>query len=61
MIFGIHYQILTSIDKVINKCGRTGWGPSPTHMKWVYTGITHLKITYGAIMWANKASNHKKA
>ncbi len=36
------------------------WGPNPAHMKWVYTGIIHPKITYGTIVWANKASNHQK-
>ena len=35
-------------------------GPGLTNMKLVYTGIICPKITYGAIIWANKASNHQK-
>ena len=37
------------------------WGPSPSHMRWVYTGIIRPKITYGAIVWANKARNHQRS
>lgn len=31
------------------------WGPIPGLMRWAYTGIIRPMITYGAIVWANKA------
>ncbi len=36
------------------------WGPNPYLVRWVLTGIVRPRITYGAIVWAKAASNHKK-
>ncbi len=36
------------------------WGPSPCIMKWIYLGIMHLKIIYGAIVWASCSTYYKK-
>ena len=36
------------------------WGPNPYLTRWVLTGIVLPKIPYGAIVWANKATNYKR-
>ncbi len=36
------------------------WGPNLYLVRWVLTGIVRPRITYGAIVWAKAASNHKK-
>ncbi len=36
------------------------WGPSPYLTRWVLTGIVLPKITYGAMVRANRATNYKK-
>ncbi len=35
------------------------WGPSLFLTRWVLTGIVCNKVTYGAMVWANKATNYK--
>ncbi len=36
------------------------WGPSLLLTRWGLTGIVCPKVKYGAIVWANKATNYKK-
>ncbi len=46
------YRFRTSVGQL--------WGPNLFLMRCVLTGIVQPKIMYGAIVWANKAANHKK-
>ncbi len=46
------YQFRTSLGQL--------WGPSLFLMRWVLTGIVCPKVMYGAIVWANKATNYKE-
>ncbi len=36
------------------------WRPNPYLMRWVLTGIVLPKITYRAMIWANKAANYRR-
>lgn len=45
--------------KVTNAVGKT-WGPRPWLMCWAYQGIIIPMLSYGALIWAQKTSRHKK-
>jgi hypothetical protein len=34
----------------------TTWGPTPSVILWLYTGIIRLFVTYGAVVWARKSA-----
>ncbi len=36
------------------------WGPAPSVMKWIYTGIVCPKVSYGAIVWASRSTYYKR-
>ncbi len=36
------------------------WGPVPSVMKWIYTGIVRPKVSYGAIVWASCSTYYKR-
>ena len=46
------YHFKTSVGQL--------WGPNPYLRRWVLTGIILPKITYGAMVWMNKAANYKR-
>ncbi len=46
------YKFRTSVGQL--------WGPNPFLTRRVLTGIVRPKIMYGAIVWANRATNYKK-
>lgn len=45
-------QVLNKIRGAIGKL----WGPTPNLMKWVYTGMIRPMLTYGALIWAFRAT-----
>jgi hypothetical protein len=34
----------------------TTWGPTPSVILWLYTGIIRPFVTYGAVVWARKSA-----
>ncbi len=64
LTFGSHIREKVKKATRLLYCFKTSvgqlWGPSLYLMRWVLTGIVLPKITYGAMVWANKAANYKK-
>ncbi|QQP51429.1 uncharacterized protein LOC108253832 [Caligus rogercresseyi] len=42
-----------------NAVGKT-WDPTPRAMRWVYTSIIRLKISYESIVWSRRTQNYLK-
>ena len=64
LTFGPHIREKVKKATRLLYCFKTSvgqlWGPNLYHMRWVLTGIVLPKITYGAMVWANKATNYKR-
>ena len=46
---------------ILSNVFRNSWGPNPKAARWAFTGIVRPALSYGSVVWANKAqSQHMK-
>ena len=42
---------------ILSNVFRNTWGPNPKASRWAYTGIVRPALSYGSVVWANKAQS----